>query len=127
MVIVANKKIQHGIAGATRHRLYNLVGIGRHAGVPDGDSVEGLQVMNEAQGPTFLLDAEPPGAVGGVRVFIHTGSALLLEEADDLVVDARWDGNIMVSPWDMLDNGDLDGRKILIAKLALLFLCPRKS
>ena len=41
--------------------------------------------MNKVQGAVLLLDAEPAGAVQGVRVLIHTGSNLLLEEFDDVV------------------------------------------
>ena len=41
--------------------------------------------MNQVQGAVLLLDAEPAGAVRGVRVLVHTGGDLLLEEFDDVV------------------------------------------
>jgi hypothetical protein len=82
--------------------------------------------MDKAQGPVLLLDAEPPRAVGGVRVFINTCSALLFEEADDLIEDAGRDGNITVSLQNMLDNGDFNWREILIAKATFLLLRSRK-
>jgi len=58
-VVIADKEVEHRIAGATHHRLYNVVRIRREPGVLDGDGVEGLKVMNEVQGPTLFLDTEP--------------------------------------------------------------------
>jgi hypothetical protein len=107
-VIVANKKVKHGIAGAARHGLDDLIRIGGHTGVPDGDGIERLQVMDKAQGPVLLLNAELPGVVGGVGVLVNACGALLLEEVDDLIADAGQDGNVTVSPWNMFDNGDFN-------------------
>jgi len=59
MVVVADKEVEHQIAGTTHHGLYNVVRIRREPGVPDSDGVEGLKVMNEVQGPALFLNTEP--------------------------------------------------------------------
>ncbi|SRR5216683_322627 len=107
----------------TYHGLYNIIRIRGKPRVPDGDGIEGLKVMNEVQGPTLFLDTEPAQAVRCIRIFIDASGTLLLKEANNLIVDARQDGNILVSPRYMLNNQDFDWRKVLITKMPLLLLC----
>ncbi len=60
------------------------------------------------------------------HVFIDTSGALFLEEVNNLVTNARQDGNISVSLRYVLDDRDFDWRKVLIIKMPLLLLCLGK-
>jgi hypothetical protein len=66
-VVVAYEEVEHGIAGASCHTLYELVSKGRDAGVSDSDGVEGLEVMDDVECSTLLLHTEPSRVVGGIR------------------------------------------------------------
>jgi hypothetical protein len=47
-MIIANKEIKHGVAGTAHHGLNNLVRVRGESRILDGDSIEGLKVVNEA-------------------------------------------------------------------------------
>jgi hypothetical protein len=46
-MVIANEQVEHAVACPACHGLDDLVGDGRDARVADGDSIEGLQVMDE--------------------------------------------------------------------------------
>jgi hypothetical protein len=53
----------------------------RDRGVLDGDSVEGLEVMNKAEGlPILLEDTEPARVVSGSGGFVDTGGNLVFDD-----------------------------------------------
>ena len=80
--------------------------------------------MDEAEHAVLLLDAEPAGAVGGVGMLVHARGDLLLEYFDDLFEDSWRDGKILVCPGYVLNDRDLNERKVLIAKPPFLCFCP---
>jgi hypothetical protein len=65
-VVVSDEEVEHGIACARGHALYELVDEGQDGGIADGDSVEWLEVMDDAECAAFLFDAEPMGSVRSV-------------------------------------------------------------
>ena len=78
-MVITNEEVQDGVARASGHRFYNLIRYWWDARVADSDCVEGLKVVDEAEGSVLFLDAEPAGAVGGVGALVHARSDLLLE------------------------------------------------
>src|SRR6266851_3894094 len=83
--------------------------------------------MHEAEGATFLLDAEPVRVVRSIRVLIYSRGGFVLEYFDDFVEYASRDGQILVSPGDMFNHRDLDRREVLIAEPSLLLFLPSQS
>jgi hypothetical protein len=84
-VIITNEEVEHCVTGTTSHGLDDLVRDRGNSRISDCDGVERLEVVNEAQRAVLLLDAEPTGAVRGVRVLVYSGVNFLLEEFDDFV------------------------------------------
>jgi len=83
-VVISDKEIEDGIAGAASHGFYDLLGVGRESCIANCDGVEGLEVVDDAEHAVLLLDAKPAGAVQGIGRLIHAGSDLLSKELDDL-------------------------------------------
>jgi hypothetical protein len=108
----------------TSHGLDNLVRDRRNSRVSDCDSVERLKVMIEVQRAVLFLDAEPAGVVQRVGVLIYAGIDLLLEEFDDFIQDSWENGKVLVCPWYVLKDWDLNRGEVLIAKPSFLCLCP---
>ena len=75
-----------------------MVRDGRNTQVPDGDSIEGLEIVDKAERAILLLDAEPVGMVGGVRTLVHTRCKFLLEDFDDVFEDLWWNRKVLVCP-----------------------------
>jgi hypothetical protein len=126
-VVVAYEEVEHGIAGASCHTLYELVSKGRDAGVSDSDGVEGLEVMDDAEHSTLLLHAEPSRVVGGIGAFVNACCKLVFEHLDNIVEDAQGDRDVLVCPRDVFYNGDLNQCKVVITEAAFLSLCPGKA
>ena len=57
-------------------------------------------------------------------MLVYASIDLLLEEFDDFVKDSWGNGEVLVCPWDVLNDWDLNRGEILIAKMSFLFLCP---
>jgi hypothetical protein len=62
-----------------------LVGERGNARVADGDRVEGLEIVYEAQSAALLFDAKPAGAIRGVGALIDSCGELLFEHLDNVV------------------------------------------
>ena len=62
-VVIADKEVEHAVACITGHALNELVCERGYSGILDGDSIEQLEVVHEAQHAGLLLDAEPAGVV----------------------------------------------------------------
>src|SRR5882762_9900564 len=80
--------------------------------------------MNEAQFTVFLWNTEPARAVWCVRGFINAHSNLVLEDFDNIIEDAHWNGNVSVYPGNMLNGRNDNWGKILVLEASLLGLCP---
>ena len=80
--------------------------------------------MNKVQRAILFLDVEPVGAVQGVEMLVHAGIDLLLKEFNDFIQDSWGNGEVLVCPWDVLNDWDLNRGEILIVKMSFLFLCP---
>ena len=124
MMIITNEEVKHHVTGVSCHGLDDLVRDRGNSQVLDCDSIQRLEVVNKAQRAILFLDTEPAGAVQGVGMLVHAGIDLLLEEFDDVVQDSWGNGEVLVCPWDMLNDWDLNRGEILIAKTSFLFLCP---
>ena len=62
-VVVADKEVEHGIAGAHCQTLDELVDKRWDGSVANGYCIEGLQVVNKAKGAILFRDTEPAGAI----------------------------------------------------------------
>ena len=60
--------------------------------------------MNKVQRAILFLDVEPVGAVQGVGMLVHAGIDLLLEEFNDFIQDSWGNGEVLVCPWNMLND-----------------------
>jgi hypothetical protein len=65
-----------------------LVGKRRNARVSNSDSVERLEVVDDAERSTFLFHAKPSGAIRGIGMFVNACYKLVLEHLNDIVEDA---------------------------------------
>ena len=54
-MVVADEEVEHGITRAACHSFYDLVWNWGHTGVANGDGVEGLEVVDKAQGAVLFL------------------------------------------------------------------------
>jgi hypothetical protein len=82
--------------------------------------------VNEAQHATLLCNTELARAVGGVRMLVHARCKLVLENLYNVTYDAWRDGDILMCPWNVFNNGDLNRREVLIAETPLLHFCPHQ-
>jgi hypothetical protein len=57
-------------------------------------------------------------------VFVNACSELLPKNLNDLIEDTGWDGDVLLDPWDVFNDWDLDGGDIVVAKATLLSLSP---
>jgi hypothetical protein len=83
-MVVADEEVEHGITRAACHSLYDLVWNWGHTGVANGDGIEGLEVVDKAQGAVLFLDAEPARAVRRIRMLVDSRCELLSKDFDDL-------------------------------------------
>ena len=83
--------------------------------------------MDQAQGPVLLFDAKPSGAVGRVRWFIDTRLDLLSNDLANLLVLPRRYRNVSEYPGLMFDDGHLDRREEILAKMTSFRIVPRES
>ena len=125
-MVISDEEVEEQVAGSTCHCLNDLVRDGWNTRVADGDSVEQLQVMDEAQGTALLFNTEPAGAVGGIRVFIHSCCELLFDEPDDFLEDSWGNWEVLVHPQNVLNHWDFNRCKVLILEPAFLCLRPGK-
>ena len=63
MFIIANIQVEHSSTGMTRKLLGDLFGEGSDAGMLDGDSVEGFETVDRANGISFFLQYAEPAQV----------------------------------------------------------------
>jgi hypothetical protein len=111
----------------SHHCLDDLVSQRWDARVADCNHIEGLEVVHKVQHATFLFHTEPVRPIWGIGVLVYTGHKLVLEYLYDLIEDAGWDGDVAVSPRNMLDNGNFYWWEVVISEMTLLVLCPCKS
>jgi hypothetical protein len=83
-VVVTDKKIQHGVACSSSHGFNDLISWWWDTGVANGNSIEGLEIVDEAQSATLLFDTEPAGAVGRIGVLINSRSKFVFENLDNV-------------------------------------------
>jgi hypothetical protein len=89
----------------------------RECCVFDGNGVQGLQIVDESQGLSVLLDdAKPPGTIRCVGGFVYSALNLVLDDLDDFVVDCGRNGDVPLYPWRMRNSCDADRREILLLK-----------
>ena len=60
-------------------------------------------------------------------MLVDTAGELVFEYLDDVVEDAGGDWDVLVNPWDVPDDRDLDGREVIIAETSFFFLGLREA
>ena len=64
--------------------------------------------MDKVEQAILLFDAKEPQSVRHVQMLIDSSSELVLEYLNDVVHNASGDWDVLLHPWDMLDDQDLD-------------------
>lgn len=76
----------------------------------DCDCIEGLQGMDESKRFTVLLDdTEPTRSIRRVRWLVDSGGDLSLDHRADFVVDPGRNGDILLHPGRVRNDGEIDG------------------
>jgi hypothetical protein len=68
--------------------------------------------------------AEPPGTISGIGRFIHTRHYFVMDDFDELIVETRQDGDVLVDPWRMRDGWDANWRKEILPELSFFLFHP---
>jgi hypothetical protein len=83
--------------------------------VSDGDGIEQVEVMDYVEGASVMFDnTEPSGAVSGIGWFIQTRHYFVMDNLDELVMETRQDGDVLVDPQHMWNCWDVDQREEII-------------
>jgi hypothetical protein len=106
-LVIGNKEIKTGVTGTGSEGFYQLFCDGRDGDISDGDGVEQMEVMYDTEGAPIAFDyAKPSGTVSGIGRFIRTGHYFVMDNFDELVMETRRDGDVLVDPQRMRDGWD---------------------
>ena len=123
--IVSNIQVEHSSAGATCELLGYLFCERSDAGMMDGDSVEGFEIVDGMNGVGFFLRyAEPVRAVQGVRALVYTGIHLCPIDFADLIIDNWWYRNVSLNPGGVCNDRDFNRREDVLAEVTVLGVIP---
>ena len=84
-MVITGEQVQHCVTRTSSHGLDDLIWDGRYTRIVNGDSVEGLEVVHDAQFTTLLIDTEPTRPIGQVGRLVYSGGNILSEQLDDLL------------------------------------------
>jgi hypothetical protein len=125
-LVIGNKEIKTGVTGTGSEGFYQLFCDGRDGDVSNGDGVERTEVMYDTEGAPIAFDyAEPSGTVSGIGRFIRTRRYFVTDNFDELFVETRWDGNVLVDPQRMWDGPNANWREEVLPELSLFLFHPR--
>jgi hypothetical protein len=69
--------------------------------------------------------AEPSGTVSGIGRFIRTGHYFVMDDFDELVVETRRDGDVLVDPRRIWDSQNVNWMEEVLLELSLFLFHPR--
>jgi hypothetical protein len=98
---------------------------GQDGDISDGDGVEWVEVVYDMEGTPVVFDyTEPPGTISGIGWSICTGHYFVMDDFDELVMETRQDGDVLVDPWHMWDGWDANWREEILLELSLFLFHP---
>ena len=93
----------------------------------DGDSVEGLEAVDRANGVGFFLRyTEPARSVRGIGALVYAGIHLRPNNFANLIVDTRMYRNVSLNPGGVCNDGDFNWREEVLAEVTALGVVPCK-
>ena len=126
-LVVTDVKVECCVARTTGELFCEVLRDGRYSGVLDGYLVEGFEAMDDPQAAVLLEDAKPTGPIRRVRRFVDSGFDLLLDEGRHFLVDPRWYGEVLLDPWHMVDDRELNTRKHVASEGSSFVVVPCES
>jgi hypothetical protein len=127
-LIITNVQVEHPAARATSKMLAYLIRERSNPRMFNSNAVKRLETVNKPKRlPVLLNHTKPARPVRRVRRLINARIDLDFNKSADLLVDARRDRDISLSPRLMRNSRDLDGREEVLSEMPVLWVCPGES